>query len=377
MPPRVQTGRVSNTLLPYLTSTSSTSSSIPSSSQCLRQFSATTASQTRLRRQMFEWLSTAGAGLKNHVPGQTNYLSRSKATGSDEANRPFPNNPNFISESILSEELREEIYKRVVTKKQSLRALSVELGIDMKRIAAVVRLVELEKRQRAQGKPLALPYARAVHEMVPVTHLADRGERQTYHESINDLPAHPLTGSQIFYPVPESRSFNRVEAGRVFSGAPALTQEEAAEIQHPYDLAQKVIEDPNAIGWIGKGEKARQILQPADARIPHPHMIGLERDRLEFPNERQTVQRRHSERLSRQESLEQEARQRVQERREASQKTVSPADSRFDYRIQDTKFTKATTGANGRAPWAVGRRYGVPHEDRTRGAVKIPTRVDA
>jgi hypothetical protein len=37
-----------------------------------------------------------------------------------------------------------------VTQKQSLRAVSVELGIDMKRIAAVVRLVELEKRQRSQ-----------------------------------------------------------------------------------------------------------------------------------------------------------------------------------------------------------------------------------
>ncbi|KAJ6002029.1 hypothetical protein N7499_002106 [Penicillium canescens] len=379
MPPRVQTGRVSNTLLPYLTSTSSsTTSSLPSSSsQCLRQFSATTASQTKLRRQMFEWLSTAGAGLKHHVPGETNYLTRLKQGGHDDSNRPFPNNPNFISESILSEGLREEIYKRVVTQKQSLRAVSVELGIDMKRIAAVVRLVELEKRQRSQGKPLALPYARAIHEMVPVTPLADRGERQQYHESINDLPAHPLTGTQIFYPVPESRSFNRVEAGRVFSGAPALTHEEAAEIQHPYDLAQKVIEDPKSIGWVGKGEKARQILQPADVRIPHPHMIGLERDRIAHPNERHTVQHRHAERLARQESLEQEARQRAQARRDASQTTVSPADSRFDYRIQDTKFTKETTGANGRAPWAVGRRYGVPHNDRTRGTVKIPTRVDA
>jgi hypothetical protein len=99
---------------------------------------------------MFEWLSTTGAGLKNHVPGETNYLSRLKQGGHDDSNRPFPNNPNFISESILSEDLREEIYKRVVTQKQSLRALSVELGIDMKRIAAVVRLVELEKRQRSQ-----------------------------------------------------------------------------------------------------------------------------------------------------------------------------------------------------------------------------------
>lgn len=158
---------MSNTLLPYLTATSSSSlSSIPSlsssSSQCLsRQFSATAApqAQTKLRRQMFEWLNTEGAVFKHHVPGETNYLTRLKQRGpetSSDASRPFPNNSSFISEPILSEELRNEVYHRVVEQKMSLRAVSVHLGIDMKRIAAVVRLVELEKRQRAQVRPFSL-----------------------------------------------------------------------------------------------------------------------------------------------------------------------------------------------------------------------------
>ncbi|KAJ5417077.1 uncharacterized protein N7487_000627 [Penicillium crustosum] len=181
MPPRIQSRTVSNTLLPYLTATSSSSSSLsslpslaPTSSQCIsRQFSATAAprGQTKLRRQMFEWLDGEGAVFKHHIPGQTNYVTSLKQRdneGSDKA-RPFPNNQNFFSEPILSEELRNEVYNRVVEQKKSARVVSVELGIDMKRIAAVVRLVELEKRQRAQGKPLALPYARAIHEMVPIT----------------------------------------------------------------------------------------------------------------------------------------------------------------------------------------------------------------
>lgn len=94
---------------------------------------------------MFEWLNGAGAALKHHVPGETNYLR-----GRGENKHPFPNNQNFFSESILSEELRNEIYAQVVDQKKSVRAVSVQLGIDMKRIAAVVRLVELERRQRAQ-----------------------------------------------------------------------------------------------------------------------------------------------------------------------------------------------------------------------------------
>ncbi|KAJ5794887.1 hypothetical protein N7457_001486 [Penicillium paradoxum] len=382
MPPRIQSRSVSNTLLPYLTSTSSSSSSLPStSSQCLsRQFSATAAPQTKLRRQMFEWLNNDGAAFKHHIPGETNYLTRLKQRGGNEGSentRPFPNNQNFISESVLSEELRNEVYKRVVKDKKSVRVVSVELGIDMKRIAAVVRLVELEKRQRKQGKPLALPYARAIHEMVPTTPLAEQGERQQFHEPINDLPAHPLTGSQIFYPVPESRSFNRVEAGRVFSGAPAMEHSEAAQISHPSDLAEKIIQDPKSIGMVGKGSNAREILQPADVRIPHPHLVALERDRLANPNERLAVAEVHAKRLERQDAIEKQRRQRSQARREKKQTTVSPEDSRFDYRIQDTVYTPETTGADGRAPWATGRRYGVPHRDRTRGEVKIPTRVEA
>lgn len=64
----------------------------------------------------------------------------------------------FISEPVLSEELRNEVYFRVKEQKKSPRAVSVELGIDMNRIAAVVRLVELERRQRDKVKFLLNPF---------------------------------------------------------------------------------------------------------------------------------------------------------------------------------------------------------------------------
>lgn len=213
--------------------------------------------------------------------------------------------------------------------------------------------------------------------MVPVTPLAPRGERQTFHEPINDLPAHPSTGAQIFYPVPESRSFTRVDAGRVFSGAPAMTNEEAAKISHPSDLAETVSHNPNSIEWVGKGANARQVLQPADVRIPHPQLVQLEIDRAMYPNERRVVGQRHTERLQRQEEAEKQRRERAQTRHEKKINHVEPAGGRFDYHIQDAVFTKETTGADGRAPWAPGRRYGVPTSDRKRGMIKIPRSVEA
>ncbi|KAJ5908119.1 hypothetical protein N7495_000801 [Penicillium taxi] len=380
MAPRVQS-RLSNTLLPYITSPSTIPISIqslcPSIHSTSRQFSATAAPQTKLRRQMFEWLNTEGAALKHHIPGETNYLRGPRDNDTSDIARPFPNNRNFISEPVLSEDLRNEIYVRVAKKKNSIRAVSAQMGIDMRRIAAVVRLVELENRQRAQGKPLALPYAQAIHEMIPVTQLADQGERQTFHEPINDLPAHPTTGAQIFYPVPESRPFTRVDAGRVFSGAPTLENEVAAKISHPSDLIDDIIQKPNSIEWVGKGDNARQVLQPADVRIPHPLMVKMEIDRVKYPNERRIVIERHAERIAKQEATELEHRERAKARREDKIKHVEPEGGRFDYRIQSVVYTKETTGVDGRAPWAPGQRYGVPVNDCKRGVVKIPTRVEA
>ena len=213
--------------------------------------------------------------------------------------------------------------------------------------------------------------------MVPVTPLSERGQPQVYHEPINDLPAHPSTGAQIFYPVPESRAFTRVDAGRVFSGAPALENERAAKISHPSDLADEVIPNPKSIEWVGKGKKARQVLQPADVRIPHPQLVQLELDRAAFPNERRVVAQRHIERLEQMEEAEKKLRDRAQAAREKNVKHVEPESGRFSYRIQNVVYTKETTGADGRAPFAPGRRYGVPKNDRKRGIVKIPTRVEA
>ncbi|KAJ9218392.1 hypothetical protein DTO166G4_258 [Paecilomyces variotii] len=418
MPPRISSSRVSNSLLPYLSSQSTCPSSSSSSllsvptytstpSTC-RPFSSTLSSQTRLRNQMFEWLNTEGAALKHHIPGTTNYLtdikdrkaksqekpSEQSADGSASAEgaasgasapeersrapRPFPLNPSFVSEPILSEELRNEIYQRVVVQKRSVRAVSVELGVDMRRVGAVVRLVELEKRWKREGKPLALPYARAVREMVPTTPLAEKGQPQVPHESINDLPVHRLTDPQIFYPVSESRQFTRIDAGRVFSGAPALEHSREAELRNadPADITSQLTRHPEEVERVGKGADEIEVLQPADVRIPHPHLISFERDRRANPSEHRERMKRYEQRLKEEEAAEQERKQLAQERREKRITHVEPDSSRFEFRFKDVVVSRETTGVDGRGSAAPGRRYGVPSYDRKKGMVKIPTKVE-
>ncbi|KAL4784659.1 eukaryotic mitochondrial regulator protein-domain-containing protein [Aspergillus varians] len=408
MPPRIQSQRVSNSLLPYLSSSSSASSTRTSlSSSCTsnpklphshspspssltfrnqhpsRSFSSTQPTQTHRRTEMFTWLNSEGAAFKNHTPRSTNYLSDAMARKRDpDASptlQPFPLNSTFVSESILSEELRNEIYTRVVVHKKSIRAVSAELGVDMRRVAAVCRLVEMEKRWRQQGKPLALPYARTIHEMVPTTPLYEepRRQRMNPHESINDLPAHRLTDAQIFYPVSESRQFTRVDAGRVFSAAPARVHTEAAQdVADPSEAVSRITQNPSRIETVGKDADEQVVLQPADVRIPHPHLIAYERDRIAKPNESHETRVAHERRLQKEEAAEQERKRLAAERRESRLSHVKPETSRFEFRIKDVVVSKETTGTDGRGARAPGRRYGVPSYERKKGEVKIPTRVE-
>lgn len=154
---------------------------------------------SKARRAMFTWLEGPGRQLKYARPGSTNYLGAYDKSGAyigggdrgensrnddeeeefdddvdpDEVDeeyegegegeegedggkrgpqketrqqlRPFPLNRFFVSEAVLSEELRQEIYKRVVERNQSVREVSIQLGVEMARVGAVVRLMTIEQ----------------------------------------------------------------------------------------------------------------------------------------------------------------------------------------------------------------------------------------
>lgn len=64
--------------------------------------------------------------------------------------RPFPLNPYFRSQPVLSEELREAIYQRVKKDGATVSLASVEFGVSNERVGAVVRLKQMEKEWIAQ-----------------------------------------------------------------------------------------------------------------------------------------------------------------------------------------------------------------------------------
>ena len=154
---------------------------------------------------MFRWLNGPGSAFRHPLPGSTNYLNaydrngrlvrardrsprqlnREKEEKKDEEEEevdedgeslprrtkkvqgarvtdtkdgpplpkesgedlmPFPMNRQFRSQRVLSEELKDAIYERIMEEGSSVRNVSAALGVEMNRVAAVVRLKAVEKQ---------------------------------------------------------------------------------------------------------------------------------------------------------------------------------------------------------------------------------------
>ena len=114
--------------------------------------------------------------------------------------QPFPLNPHFISQSIPSEALRYEVHRRVTQENKSVREVSVELGVEMRRVGAIVRLVELEKKMRREvSRALFLSFsARCGVYTPPLGDFGCEGEMMSKTSiSLTDIPNHGGLSSQI------------------------------------------------------------------------------------------------------------------------------------------------------------------------------------
>lgn len=263
---------------------------------------------------MYQWVTMRGKNFKE-APEYPTHLGSLP-------NQPFPWNPFFRSDRVLSPELKKTITKRVNQENWSLKAVSADMGIDVRRVAAVLRMEAIEEDFRAKGKQLATPFAKVLEGMLPQT----KSGKQ--HEPINELHVHKLSMQQLFVPVSESREFSRKDAAKAFH---------------------------------------RDLLTP-DARSPHPELIKMEKA-VGRGVDRATAQQEH--RLSTKEREDAQATQREERRVHEENQMARIQTPRFEFRFRDVNVEVA--GKDGRGRKAIGMRYGVPFNDRRKGAVKIPT----
>ena len=127
---------------------------------------------------------------------------------------------------------------------------------------------------------------------------------------------------------------------------------------------------------IGKKGHERRVLKAADARIPHPHLIAAEQDKRDpdLASEPNLLRERYAQRLADDEAERKEARERRKAKEEAGQRRIDKG--RWEFVVQEVQATRSGTGLDGRGTRSPGFRYGVPSQDRKRGQVKIPVRVE-
>ncbi|PNH37532.1 hypothetical protein VD0004_g9257 [Verticillium dahliae] len=276
---------------------------------------------SQLRNAMYQWMERTGRRFEEAPTHGTKYLGQA-------ADQPFPLNPLFRSPRVLDESMREEIFKRVTQQKLSLKAVSADLGVDIRRVAAVVRLKTLEKQWEAKGKQLAKPYSKAILGMVPTT--TYNPENQFEHEPIHEIDVHKLSQQQLFVPTSESRAF---------------TREDAAEALH-------------------------RSLLPVDKRAPHTQLIELQKATLEGVPLETSLFKFKADTRAEEDRLKEKHQKKVQ--LEMSQ-TSRVDTKRFEYRFQDVNVE--VVGKTGRGHKGVGARYGVPFDDRKRGRNNVPLSV--
>ncbi|KAI1131032.1 eukaryotic mitochondrial regulator protein-domain-containing protein [Nemania abortiva] len=280
------------------------------------------------RRVFRAWESNQGRLFRRHKPGQTKYLT---STGDDEpSNQPFPMNPMFKSNKVLDDKSRELIWEKIMRDGETIKAVSAEFGVDIRRVAAIVRLKEVEKDWIAKGQPLAKPYAKAVLSMLPTWRINPTQSGLPF-EPINELHVHPYTMQQIFWPTSESRHFTREDAAKAF---------------HP-------------------------TLLSADRRVPHPELIQMER---EVDQDRPLWDASERFKQAAMESERKAAEKQVAKAAFEEKNTTRVNTERFEFRFK--QFNSENVGPKGRSRNAVGWRYGNPHGDRAKGhQIKIPTSV--
>ena len=134
------------------------------------------------RKKMLAWLAKQPASFK--WPGAKGVEANGFLTNPfDNPNQPFPLNPEFRSLPVLGEQAREDIWSRIVEKGESIKAVSAQFGVDQRRVAAVVRMKQVEKRWVAEVcTPFSLPsqFLRILWRWVCPEHTARRRSMMMY-----------------------------------------------------------------------------------------------------------------------------------------------------------------------------------------------------
>lgn len=166
--------------------------------------------------------------------------------------------------------------------------------------------------------------------MLPKSYYDPEDLQQPVHEPVNDIHVHRYTMQQLFVPVSESRHFTREDAAREF----------------------------------------HTTMLSVDKRSRQPQLIQMEARMAKGMPRNESLAKFYEQTSSEEERI---ARKILGAQNNEEKLTTRVQSDRCEFRFRDMSVQEV--GRDGRARGGVGWRYGVPHQDRKKGMVKIPTSV--
>lgn len=122
---------------------------------------------TLTRRMFLEWSKKGGSIYRRHMENGPAYVALGRIPH-QQSRHPFPINPLFRTTHVLDDRGRELVWSKVMRDGESIKAVSAELGVDITRVAAVVRLKEVEKDWVAKVRsPPIFPLPPPLHGTCP------------------------------------------------------------------------------------------------------------------------------------------------------------------------------------------------------------------
>ncbi|GAA5963943.1 hypothetical protein JCM8115_002768 [Rhodotorula mucilaginosa] len=219
------------------------------------------------------WLSGEGSRYRRPLPGKPNWIG----------DTPFPLNPTFNPLPPLADVTKTRIYnaylhnilQKDATDSQVVRAVSTKFGVAMDRVRAIVRLKELERRFKSEGRPLQTELLKGME-----SHL---GVKQPAHDSWRGIempePAVPkLASSKTVFEMVDVESGDSPVFLPLLSRVP-LRSNPLSELPADSSATSAAIPSTSATGSTARRTKVVPASRPGRAPTAFTDLSGTKQGR--------------------------------------------------------------------------------------------------
>lgn len=173
--------------------------------------------------------------------------------------QPFPDNSHCVTNFMISEDLREQIFQEIEMQGLSTQQVSQKYGLKIARVEAIAKLTKIEKSwvEHKRMSPDVKKMADTVYKMFPLFDPSQRSQR----ENLSEIPVPEKTLASRFLTIAESEPFGPVDAAKILELEPAVKtleriatigeHSEGNKLREPSKSGNKVV-----YGEVRKGDNA-------------------------------------------------------------------------------------------------------------------------